>query len=96
MKNLVRELDDVLPPLTDTKSYEFSGLEAKLPYTQACVRESLRISPVVSIPLSRRVTPTTGLTIGGHLLRSGVSPSHHLSICMHRELTANPLPSHRP
>lgn len=86
MENLVHELDDVLPALSNVESYEFSGLEAKLPYTQACMRESFRIAPVVSIPLSRRIAPAGGMMVGGHHLPSGVNSN--LPLRLHGRLTA--------
>ena len=73
MQNVVRELDDKLPALGSGLSYDFSGLEAKLPYTEACVKENFRIAPVTSFSLSRQVVPEEGLEVEGYHLRQGVS-----------------------
>lgn len=43
----------------------YAGLEAQLPYTMACIRESLRISPVFTMPLPRTVCDPDGAVING-------------------------------
>ena len=77
MKAVVDELDRILPTLGEEESYGYFGLEASLPFTQACVNESFRLSPVVSIPLSRKIAPAEGRMVDGHHLPAGVSSHSH-------------------
>lgn len=44
----------------------FSGLEQQLPYANACIRESFRVSPVFTMPLPRTVKEPEGMFIAGH------------------------------
>ena len=89
MENVVHELDEALPALTEIQSYPYSGLEAKLPYMQACIRENFRIAPVAALPLSRRIAPLGGMSVGGHHLPSGVSintpPQSHSRLTTHSQ-----------
>lgn len=43
----------------------YAGLEAQLPYLTACIRESLRVSPVFTMPLPRTVCDPQGAVING-------------------------------
>lgn len=52
--------------------YEFSGLEAKLPYTLACLREGFRVTPISAHLIPRLVASPEGLQIGDELIPQGV------------------------
>ena len=51
----------------------YTGLESKLPYTMACIRENFRVAAVFNMPLPRLVTNPHGVTISGHHVPHGVS-----------------------
>lgn len=51
----------------------YAGVESKLPYTMACIRENFRITAVFDMPLPRLVTHPKGVEISGHYVPQGVS-----------------------
>lgn len=68
MERLNKELQTTLNLLHDKADAPlpaYAGLEAQLPYMTACIRESLRISPVFSMPLPRTVCDPDGAVING-------------------------------
>lgn len=68
---MVEEIEAQLP--TDSAIYQFAGLEAKLPYTLACIRESFRVSPIAAMLLPREVIEDFGAEIDGYHVPKGVS-----------------------
>lgn len=71
---LTDELCSVLPKYdAGGKETSYSGLESKLPYTMACIRENFRITAVFNMPLPRLVTDCKGVTICGYHVPPGVS-----------------------
>lgn len=71
LAKMVAEIDEKVNDEKDV--YDFAGLETKLPYTLACLRESFRVSPVGALLLPRRVTEPQGTKIDGELIPQGVS-----------------------
>ena len=67
MAEIAAELSDVAGDVVPIK-----GLEAKLPYTMACIHENFRINPVFSMPLPREVTAREGHDIDGNHIPAGV------------------------
>ena len=71
LEKVVTEIDaellDIVEDVVPVK-----GLEAKLPYTMACVHENFRIHPVFTMPLPRQVTSQGGHDIDGHHIPTGV------------------------
>ncbi len=61
-------------PLYDEGGRElpYAGIESKLPYTMACIKENFRITAVFNMPLPRLVTSATGVDISGHHVPQGV------------------------
>lgn len=51
----------------------YAGIESKLPYTMACIKENFRISAVFTMPLPRLVTDPKGVDISGCHVPQGVS-----------------------
>lgn len=74
LAKIVKELDG-LDHETNGDIYDFSGLEAKLPYTTACIREGFRIDPIGAFPTPRCVMNPEGLDVGGTRIPQGVSIS---------------------
>ncbi|KAI4596307.1 hypothetical protein KJ359_005436 [Pestalotiopsis sp. 9143b] len=60
---LHRELQDV-----QTDVVPIEGLEARLPYTMACINENFRINPVFTMPLPREVMAPEGANIDGYIV----------------------------
>ncbi|KAH8807787.1 cytochrome P450 [Xylogone sp. PMI_703] len=73
-QRLKEELDQKLEYCLDG-SYSFTGLESKLPYTMACIRENFRLTPVFTMPLTRTVVPENGIEVDGCLLPRGTNAS---------------------
>lgn len=74
LEKVQEEISTVLGPLpNDNIAYQIQGLEASLPYTMACVRENLRMNPVFTMPLWRRVHSQSGTQIGEYHVPHGVS-----------------------
>jgi benzoate 4-monooxygenase len=67
----IQEIDAQLP--SQAEIYAFAGLEGKLPYTLACMRESFRVSPIAAMLLPREVIEREGAEIDGHHIPQGVS-----------------------
>lgn len=69
-----QELSSILEPLQqDQIAYPIRGLEASLPFTMACIRESFRINPVFTMPLWRQVHSPGGADIANIHVPHGVS-----------------------
>ncbi|QYT00078.1 hypothetical protein H0G86_007182 [Trichoderma simmonsii] len=66
-------------PLLEQGAYPYTGLEAKLPYTTACMRENFRHTPVFTMPLTRKVMSESGTVIAGTQVPAGVSIQMPLS-----------------
>lgn len=71
MAKVVKEIDERVEDAQGV--HDFVGLESKLPYTLACIREGFRISPVAALLLPRRVIEAPGVYIDGELIPRGVS-----------------------
>lgn len=68
----MEEMDRELPRL-DNGTYGFTGLESKLPYSMACIRENFRLNPVFTMPLARTIMADKGANIDGEIIPKGVS-----------------------
>jgi cytochrome P450 len=77
-RRLREETDQQLDFLREG-SYSFTGLENKLPFTMACVRENFRLTPVFTMPLARMVPRDSGMEIDGHVIPKGVCHSSPLN-----------------
>jgi cytochrome P450 len=77
LHRLVQELDVQLPSAQTPVSsiYEFAGLETKLPYALACIRESFRMTPIAAMFLPCEILNPEGLEISGSHIPQGVSHS---------------------
>ncbi|KAH7378988.1 putative cytochrome P450 [Cadophora sp. MPI-SDFR-AT-0126] len=74
LANVVQELDEALGPLPQGKiAYPVKGLDARLTYLSACIRENFRINPVFSMNLWRQVHSLEGAQIGGHMVPHGTN-----------------------
>ena len=67
-----RELADNLQPSTTTTDggggvYPYPGLESKLPYLAATMKESFRLTPIFQLPLPRVIPPGGQVMAGRHL-----------------------------
>ncbi|KAK0755827.1 hypothetical protein N5P37_011608 [Trichoderma harzianum] len=62
-------------PLLEQGAYPYTGLEAKLPYTTACMRENFRHTPVFTMPLTRQVMSQGGTVIAGTEIPAGTNVS---------------------
>lgn len=65
------------PDFRDRRSediFAFAGLEQQLPYANACIRESFRVSPVFTMPLPRAVMEPDGMIVAGHHVPHMVLP----------------------
>lgn len=70
---MVDEIESTLPPLSDDQiAYPIQGLESSLIYLMACVRENFRISPVLTMPLWRRVGRPDGLEVKDYYAPDGI------------------------
>lgn len=66
-EKLTHELVSQLSPFQEAGSeVAYSGLESKLPYSMACIKENFRITPVFTMPLPRLVTSPSGVDISGY------------------------------
>ncbi|KAH0526946.1 hypothetical protein TsFJ059_010211 [Trichoderma semiorbis] len=75
-EKLTEELNANVPLYNDGgKEISYSGLESKLPYTMACIKESFRITPVFTMPLPRLVTDPNGVDINGFHIPQGTAVS---------------------
>lgn len=74
---LMAEIEQELPFL-DKGVHPYTGLENKLPFTLACIRENFRLTPVFTMPLPRVVTKFEGIEIDGQHIPQGVCQSHSL------------------
>jgi cytochrome P450 len=74
LTRLVEELDIQLGNHeNDGEVYDYTGLEAKLPYTTACLREAFRIDPIAAFMMPRCVQSPEGLDVAGTHVPQGVS-----------------------
>jgi cytochrome P450 len=78
MEKLMQELDHHFPPPETAigKSFEewvvpFTEAQ-KLPYLDACIKETFRIHPALGAQLLERVTPPEGAHIAGEYIRGGI------------------------
>lgn len=71
LKKVAAEIDKELSGVTED-TVPLKGLEAKLPYTMACVNENFRMNPVFSMPLPRKVIAEEGHVIDGRVIPGGV------------------------
>ncbi|KAH8889199.1 cytochrome P450 [Thozetella sp. PMI_491] len=75
-KTLTDELLENLPlyqQAGDEPAY--AGLESKLSYTMACIKENFRMTAVLNFPLPRLVTAKGGVEICGYYVPSGTTVS---------------------
>ncbi|KAH8816733.1 putative benzoate 4-monooxygenase cytochrome P450 [Xylogone sp. PMI_703] len=62
--------------------YEYGGLESKLPYTLACLREGFRITPIAAHLLPREVINPQGVRIGNENIPQGTACTI-INHCLH-------------
>ena len=73
LQRVVNEIDAKLPPLeADQAAYTINGLEEKLDFVPAVIRESHRKDPVATFNMPRTV-PISGADIDGYRVPPGVS-----------------------
>jgi cytochrome P450 len=85
LKRAIAEIDACLPPLDgDEASCALPGLEEKLDFVHAVIRESCRRNPVAAFNMPRTV-PVGGGEIDGYAVPSGVSST--LSRHAHNSVT---------
>lgn len=72
-ERLMAELESDLPALAEGV-HPYTGLDNRLPFTMACIRENFRMDPVFTMPLPRVVTKVEGMEIDGELIPQGVCP----------------------
>ena len=66
------EIDAAVKSGKINKTPKLRDLEEHLPYLNACLRESMRLHPVIGMPLPR-VVPEGGVELEGYFLPGGVS-----------------------
>ncbi|KAL1859975.1 hypothetical protein Plec18170_001923 [Paecilomyces lecythidis] len=75
-EKLATELCTTLPlHYAGSKLESYAGMESKLPYTMACIKENFRITAVFNMPLPRLVTDPKGVDISGYHMPQGTSVS---------------------
>ena len=72
LSKVVDELDISLEDV-DAGLVPINGLEAKLPYTMACINENFRLNPVFTMPLPRKVNTPGGAEIAGRVIPEGTT-----------------------
>ena len=101
-KRVINEVDGEVSGST-SGAVPYNGLENKLPYLGACMRENMRLTPVFTMPLSRILTAPTGIEIAGQVIPRGVSyiprisstcTDHCLDRCLNRQLVPSAKPRH--
>ena len=79
LKRVIKEVEEKLPPLSpDQAVYSINGLEEKLDFVNAAIRETHRKDPVGTFNMPRTV-PVGGAEIAGHGVAAGVS-QHYLCL----------------
>lgn len=76
LKRVIDEIEAHVPKSSE-RIYQYTGNETDLKYTLACVRESFRATPIVSLMLPRLVTDPAGQKIDGQTIPQGVSQQIH-------------------
>lgn len=79
-ERLTEEIEQELPALDSSAAHPYTGLENKLPFTMACIRENFRCTPVFTMPLTRTVTKAEGMEIDGEFIPCGVCQSILLKV----------------
>jgi hypothetical protein len=78
---MVTEIDGQLSSEPESSEiFEYAGLESKLPYTLACMREGFRITPIGAHLLPREVINAEGIQIGDERIPQGVNCPSYLPI----------------
>ena len=78
LARMVKEIDE---NVSDEKEvYDFAGLESRLPYTLAALKESFRMNPVAALLLPRTVTDVQGMLISGEVIPRGVSSTQDYTL----------------
>lgn len=72
MEQAVSEIDQALPPMTpESAPYTRAEVEQHLPWLKACIKESFRITPAFTMPLTRRIVTDT-VVLNGKSIPKGV------------------------
>jgi cytochrome P450 len=71
-KKIQAEIDAALKSGKMGKIPNLRDMEEHLPYLNVCLRENMRLHPVIGMPLPR-VAPAGGVELEGHFLPAGVS-----------------------
>ncbi|TKA64938.1 hypothetical protein B0A55_10958, partial [Friedmanniomyces simplex] len=75
-------LDERLPPLKpDQAAYHIAGLEEKLDFVNACIRENYRKDPVATFNMPR--VPPKGAVVDGHYVPGGTQCSVNIHALHH-------------
>ncbi len=70
LSKLQREIDSVI---TDRKAIpDFATVSTKLPYLDACIKETFRIHPSTGFMMDR-IVPAGGAVIDGHFVPAGTA-----------------------
>jgi cytochrome P450 len=83
--HVCQELDTNLPSTT-VGVYPYPGLESKLPYLSAAMKESFRLTPVFQLPLPRVIPPGGQNMAGRHLPGGTVVSSINYCIGHNRDI----------
>ncbi|TKA64446.1 hypothetical protein B0A55_09892 [Friedmanniomyces simplex] len=82
LRRFVTELDERLPPLKpDQAAYHIAGLEEKLDFVNACIRENYRKDPVATFNMPR--VPPKGAVVDGHYVPGGTQCSVNIHALHH-------------
>ncbi|KAK5683854.1 hypothetical protein LTS10_003717 [Elasticomyces elasticus] len=78
LKRFVAEIDERLPTLKpEQAAYSMVGLEEKLDFVNACIKENYRKDPVATFNMTR--VPPEDAFVDGHHVPAGVSPEASVS-----------------
>jgi cytochrome P450 len=84
LRRFVAELDERLAPLApDQAAYSMTGLDEKLDFVNACVKENFRKDPVGTFNMPRTV-PREGAVVDGFAVPGGVSQPLCLWLTLYR------------
>ena len=82
MEQAAAQIEQKLPRMTpDRRGYSQAEVEQNLPALKACIKESFRLTPAFTMPLTRRVVTDT-IFLNGKEIPQGVcvSLAHSLTI----------------
>jgi cytochrome P450 len=72
MEQAASEIDQAMPALTPERTaYTQAEVEQNLPWLKACIKESFRITPAFTMPLTRRIV-TEAIVLNERQIPKGV------------------------